>query len=439
MMAFSPTRLAWLLAAVAGLAAGCARSEAARERPVELIVSGDTAGWIVPCGCTSNQSGGLSRRASLVAADRRSAEVILVDAGGAASGTSPYDRLKFEAILRGEQAMGIAAHNVGAVEAALGQQALAELAAKTGVTFISTNLRDRSGRAIVELHRTIVAGGKRFLVLGVLAPKLAPNTVTALPPRDAILDALKSAGGDRDAVIVLAYLPEDELSQLANQLPEADAVIGGPTGQTIPPHHVGPTLLTSATNKGKFLVRAHPALGGRWPAEIVELDRSWPDDQAQQANLRRFRHELVERDFSAHETGFVRQVAASESFRLAGTETCRRCHADAAAIWDSSPHAQAWQRLEADNAYADAYCQQCHTTGYGQPGGFASARKSIAWRNVQCEACHGPSAEHAAQPSRPTGYSSTAADQCVRCHDHENSPNFEYARYWRKIAHGDKP
>ena len=29
-----------------------------------------------------------------------------------------------------------------------------------------------------------------------------------------------------------------------------------------------------------------------------------------------------------------------------------------------------------------------------------------------------------------------AADQCGRCHDHENSPKFEFASYWAKVRHG---
>ena len=73
-----------------------------------IVVSGDTAGWIVPCGCTANQSGGLARRARFVA-DQSDHEVVLLDAGGAPAGTTPYHRVKFEAILRGEMAMGIAA------------------------------------------------------------------------------------------------------------------------------------------------------------------------------------------------------------------------------------------------------------------------------------------------------------------------------------------
>src|SRR5688572_28723578 len=53
------------------------------DRPLTLLVSGDTAGWIVPCGCASNQSGGLLRRGSHVEALRRRAELIYADAGGA--------------------------------------------------------------------------------------------------------------------------------------------------------------------------------------------------------------------------------------------------------------------------------------------------------------------------------------------------------------------
>ena len=38
--------------------------KAAAERPLAIVVSADTAGWIIPCGCTTNQSGGLARRAT---------------------------------------------------------------------------------------------------------------------------------------------------------------------------------------------------------------------------------------------------------------------------------------------------------------------------------------------------------------------------------------
>src|SRR5438046_1267625 len=102
-----PTRrFRWLLGA-AGLllAAGGAwwwfRPGPAAVRALALVVAGDTGGWIVPCGCTSNQSGGLPRRGTYLRELGEQADIILADAGGAPGGTSPYHRAKFEAILRG--------------------------------------------------------------------------------------------------------------------------------------------------------------------------------------------------------------------------------------------------------------------------------------------------------------------------------------------------
>jgi hypothetical protein len=31
-----------------------------------------------------------------------------------------------------------------------------------------------------------------------------------------------------------------------------------------------------------------------------------------------------------------------------------------------------------------------------------------------------------------------AREQCIRCHDHENSPKFVFDDYWAKIRHGQK-
>ena len=65
-----------------------------------------------------------------------------------------------------------------------------------------------------------------------------------------------------------------------------------------------------------------------------------------------------------------------------------------------------------------------------------SASKGETLRGVGCESCHGPSAGHVRDPKVRTPFA--ARDQCVTCHDRENSPAFEYAGFWEKIRHGDK-
>jgi hypothetical protein len=410
------------------------------DGPLTIVVSGDTDGWIVPCGCTSNQSGGLPRRGSCVAEIREEAPVLLVDAGGAACGQSRHDRLRFEAILRGEAEMGIAAHNVGASELALGVEVLRRLGRETGVRWISANVRDRQGRLLFDETHMVTTAGRRVALVGLLAPSHATADVQLSPPDEAMLDLLPRIAGRYDHLVVLAYLPEDELRGLAELLPEVDLVVGGPTGQPIPPTRVGPVTLASATHQGKFLaVFQYPAGGpSEWSGRIVELSERFADDPTQLGVVRQYHDRLEQLDIPATDTSYVPQLprAMPDGFAVAGTESCRECHEEECHIWDESGHAQAWQSLSEKRAHVDPSCQRCHTIGYGMPGGFVSARRSTDRVHVGCESCHGPSAAHAADSRTRTAHYRRARDHCRQCHDRENSPRFQYDEYWERIRHG---
>ena len=374
--------LAVLAVLACAVLVGCRPSGAGR--PLVVVVSGDTAGWIVPCGCTSNQSGGLPRRATYIEGLRGEAEVVPVDVGGAAHGTSPYDLAKFEAILRGEVLMGVAAHNIGAAEARFGPAELRRLAAKLGVPLLSANVRDRCratrGRAgAIRVGRGPAAGPGRRAVRALRDGRTARCRRRA----QAVLEALRGVAGKYDAAIVLAYLPEDELRQLADALPEADVVVGGPTGQPISPKQVGPTLLASATNKGKFLARLDaPALGSadRWTGEHRRAERAiQPTMPEQMAGVDRFRAELARRDFAPSQTSFAEPLPADlpKGFAVAGDsrvpEVPRR---GLPASGGNRNTPRRGSRSKAKGAHVDPECQRCHTTGYGLPGGFASVRRS---------------------------------------------------------------
>lgn len=426
--------------AAGGASAGCQQRGEAVARPLRLVVSGDTQGWIVPCGCTTNQSGGLLRRGTYLRQLRQQSDVIYVDAGGALSGTPAYDRAKFAAILRGEAALNVAAHNLGAAEVELGPDDLRQLAKESHVPLVSANARDAQGEQIAPAYHLLSTGGRRVLIVGVLSEQYQTSAVSITPPQPAILHAIQQTANQWDFVIVLAYLPEGELRALAAGLPEVDAVIGGPTGQAIAPQALGPTLLAAATNKGKFIVEIElpaPAAPRRLTGSIVELNDRFTNDPRQQENLAELYRLLAARDFSPDQTSFApRTLNHQAGYRIAGVSRCRACHAADCAAWDETPHAHAWETLVAEGAHVDSYCQQCHTTGYGEPGGFRSVQSTTQQVAVGCESCHGPSLAHAEEPTRHTAYYQTAAGQCVRCHDHENSPHFEYDAYWAQITHG---
>jgi len=437
----------WLPALACALV-GCDRSTmsvdatvtgASSSRPLEIVVSADTAGWIVPCGCTSNQSGGLLRRGAFIVKARQTADVLVVDAGGAASGTSRYDRMKFAAVLRGEKIMNVAAHNVGASEAAFGSDELRRCVKELAAPLVSANVRAADGEPIVDRVRVVTVGGRRAAITGVLSPKLAPPGLVAQSPRDAILAALADVDPRPDLTIVLAYVDEAELTSLAESLPEVDFILGGPTGQPIAPRRVGPVLLATVTNKGKFLahLKSSAAPLATWTGAIVELDKRWPDDATQKENLSAFYRELAAADVAAMETSFAGvRDDYPPNYAVAGTAACVRCHTADGAAWSESSHAHAWKTLTVTGAHVDSSCQQCHTTGFGKPAGFVSAKRSAARYDVGCESCHGPSQTHADKPSIPTAYFDAARNQCTVCHDHENSPEFDYYAYWEQIRHG---
>ena len=432
--------LSWLVALLSLSVAGCHRTQSpapATARPLAVIVSCDTAGWIVPCGCSSKQAGGLLRRATYVHSVRQSADVLLADAGGAPGGASPYNRLKFESLLRGEIEMQTVAHNLGASEAEFGAAALRELNDKLHAPLISSNVFADDGNAIVPTHKIVSVGGKRIAVAGVLSRKYARSGLRIDDPHESLMKLIRTLNGQYDQLLVLAYLPEDELESLVTRLPEADMIVGGPTRQTIAPRRAGPSIWGATTNKGKFLVHFERPVGGVWDGRIVELDDQIADDDTQVSNLKRFRDELARTDFTADKTGFGPKLPGDSpsDFHVVGTDACRKCHQDDCQHWSKSGHSHAWQTLADKAAQMDPYCQHCHSTGYGLPGGFLSMASGGARHDVGCESCHGPAQGHVVNPATRTLYD--ARDRCVQCHDHDNSPEFNYELFWPKITHGE--
>ena len=244
-----------LLATTLLLVGGCRPAAAPAAQAWSLVATADTAGWIAPCGCTTHQSGGLARCATYVERLRGEHPVVVAEVGGAPAGTSPYDELKFKAILRGELALGVAAHNLGRTETALGPDRLRAIARELAVPFVAANLRDSAGQEVFPALRIVEVAGRRLALVGVISPSLVGSGWQVLEPAPAVLAALAREKQRYDSLAVLAYLPADEIEALARSLSEADLVIGGPTRQSIEPHSVGPVLLTAVTNQGKFLAR----------------------------------------------------------------------------------------------------------------------------------------------------------------------------------------
>jgi len=144
-----------------------------------------------------------------------------------------------------------------------------------------------------------------------------------------------------------------------------------------------------------------------------------------------------ERQALLEKIGARRDVLPTNA-RYVGSDSCRECHASEFQTWAASPHAAAATTLSKAGRSSDAACLACHTTGFGQPGGFpkdgaVQAHSDLA--RVGCESCHGPGGDHVEQGAAKIGTIVSLGDKCDSCvilqicgscHDDANDPGFEF-------------
>jgi hypothetical protein len=411
------------------------RPQARSNGPLTILVAGDTGGAIGPV-CGANASGGLSRRGEIVRRARAEGPVVVADLGNAAFDDSAYDRVNFAAILKGEAIMGVAAHNVGPSEAAMGAAELRELSKRSGVSFVSTNVRDAAGRPVAETLRVVEVGGRRVAIAGLLSPSYGGESLRIESPRKALDQALPPEA-EYDDLLVLAYLTPDEIKELPPNLPPR-ALVVTPAGVELNEQAglAASALSASVGKHGTSVARFDREPTAGWSVRSVALDAIVPEAPKQVENLVAYHRDLARHDFSAQDTSFVLELAPvlSREAQVAGTHTCRACHVQDCAAWDNSAHSRAWQTLVDRGVQFDAACQRCHSTGFGWAGGFVSADRSHATLNVGCESCHGPSFAHVVDPMTRTPL--VARDQCGRCHTADTSPQFNFEAAWGAIRHG---
>jgi hypothetical protein len=112
--------------------------------------------------------------------------------------------------------------------------------------------------------------------------------------------------------------------------------------------------------------------------------------------------------------------AAPQSPGYAWADSCRNCHQAIYDAWAKTKHATALSRLSSGEQ--EQACVGCHVTGTKtrvMDGG------KVLNRGVQCEACHGAGAAHAADPTVKTGLVKVPAESlCEECHS-SKSPKFK--------------
>lgn len=150
---------------------------------------------------------------------------------------------------------------------------------------------------------------------------------------------------------------------------------------------------------------------------------------------------------------------AQKKLEFVGVKKCKLCHNKASSgkyyeVWEKQKHAKVFTVLKEDEQ-KDPKCQKCHTTGFGEPGGFISLEKTPDMINVQCESCHGPAELHQKSKSNnvvPYDHWKPVEEVCTSCHNDEsphwkpekyidkdgNKTGFDFEQAKKEIAHNIK-
>ncbi|WP_029897335.1 cytochrome c family protein [Desulfohalovibrio reitneri] len=121
-----------------------------------------------------------------------------------------------------------------------------------------------------------------------------------------------------------------------------------------------------------------------------------------------------------------------EQAEFVGSQACQGCHPDEYENFTThskkATSAESVQMMASDLTPAELEsCYGCHTTGYGQPGGFVSYEETPGMGDAGCEVCHGPGSlhvEYGGDPSVIKG--SLALEDCTGCHNEERVESFDF-------------
>lgn len=477
-------------------ATGTADPAAATQKPfcdqwptpkLMLVLSGDTIGYMEPCGCSATQSGGFARRADLFRQlqDDKKWPYVALDLGGSLKRSRRHDQIKFEMITEGLKTMGYSAMALGAAELRLGaDNLLAYHQPDAGLAFLGANTVLFGDPAVgTPLPMKIIEqNGVKIGVTSVIGKKyrddVLPQEVAEGDPINiteaatALAEVLPKLQAEKpDLLVLLSYCRTEETQALLEKFPAFDIALsaGGPEDPAHEPRMVGKSIMALVGTKGK-----HVCLIGYYPDDqqqrlrydLVNLDQTrFKNHPSMEDLMQRFQDRLKDENLAANE----KPIPTPNGAQYVGAAKCGECHTKAFAKWKNTKHAAAYESLIKGRPnyqgnwvprQFDNECLACHVTGWHPQdvlpydSGFKSLEETPHLAGQQCENCHGAGSVHvsleetwkkkrgAVSSDQQTWRQKLHLDQklaqdrvCYQCHDGDNSPKFNFEKYFKEIEH----
>jgi len=442
-----------------------------------LIITGRLEGYIEPCGCAGmdRMKGGMSRRHSLFNQLRqRGWPVVGIDVGGLAKGFGRQAELKFQVMVECMRKMVYDAIALGKTDLRLPTGELVAVAASDASQqspFISANVGLFGFDAgLTAKTRIVQRGGVKLGITAVLGKQFQKeinnDEIEMVDPATALAKIVPELDGKADYLILLAHATRDESIELAKKFPQFDLVItaGGPAEPPAVAQKIegSAALLIEVGEKGMNAVVLgifdDPDMPLRY--QRVPLDSRFPASEDMRLLVKSYQEQLESIGFAGLGIRAVPHPQLQSNGHYVGSKECEDCHEESYDVWKKSGHARAFPtlvNLDPPRNH-DPECISCHVMGwhptsyFPYEGGYQSVEKTPNLINVGCESCHGPGSGHvdaeggsdlslqqqmqkAVSVSKAEAADIHSAKRCTTCHDGDNSPDFDFEKYWPKIEH----
>ncbi|MDR1384907.1 MAG: hypothetical protein LBJ67_13825 [Planctomycetaceae bacterium] len=449
-----------------------------------LIFTGRLDGYVEPCGCAgiAQMKGGLSRRGTFFhELEAKHWPLVSIDTGGFVNGFGRQEELKYSSMITPSivQEMKYDAVGIGPNDLRLPAEVLLANTTNTPENpsvFTSANIGVFGFDPMCTApYRVIDKHGVRIGVTSVVGKSWQVGINNADVEMKAPIPRLKTIVPQMENehcrwLILISHASMEETLEIAKTFPQFGIVVCADTPSEPP---MTPTLTTNndpaqylieVGEKGKFGI----VLGffgedfQKIAYQRVAFDSRYINNQNIVDTMQIYQENLkMELDTKGFAGFGIRPVTASHAEILGkyvGSEKCKSCHDESYRVWQQSGHAKAWESLEKTSIPPRTYdpeCVCCHVVGwnttekYPYISGFSNEleKMTLDLAHVGCESCHGPGEKHCAveighpeaeQERLRTAMRLTITEakrMCYTCHDLDNSPAFDFNKYWSKIAH----
>jgi hypothetical protein len=445
------------------------------EKPaIAFALTGQMHGYFEPCGCSEPQYGGVSRRADLLRQLRKDKgwNVTALDLGGTLKRTRKQSHLKFDVLLNSLKDMKYRAIGVGVEELKMGgdwllSQCVNNAPDKENLVFMSANvvLTDLPDYGPVPYIIT-QAGDYKVGITSVFGTGLLQSVGTldrqikVSEPADALKPVLEKLKAENcDLLVLLSHATIKESKALTKQFPDFRLVVStGPIEDPLAnnPIKLGDSTFAVVGHKGKRI-----GVIGVYPdskdqpirMELVKLDGQRFKDAPKMVEHMKYYQEVLTRENLVESEPAIPHQSGHQ---YVGAKKCGTCHERAYKKWTTTGHASGFESIKKGrrdiSRIHDPECVACHVVGwhpqqvYRYKSGYKNEKESAHLLGSQCENCHGPGSEHVnvfenggdeekAQKLMRVTLKQAKDNVCYTCHDLDNSPNFNFEEYWKKVAH----